>query len=167
MACRSEVEEAGLPAGQGSSVSAGGESNQFEKFEGIDLRSTLSAKDVLAIVCKYCRRNASQVGWARPDGGRECGECRNMIRCVIVGTPQQKKEQKNQLASKCADDAYHKFYMSDEGPLMKFKNAPIDVKRQMGKDVLEWKVSVVHDVGFLMREVRGVFWPTKVAGQYP
>lgn len=126
---------------------------------GTDIRGKFSASVLESWSCKFCRRTPLQVGWCRPDGGRECGECRNLLRSLFVGDKEQKHEQKSNLERKCKDNSFHSWFMSSEGPLGKFRSASRDEKRSMTSQILERKVSVVNQKGFLMREVRGVFWP--------
>ena len=71
-------------------------SEQFYSI-GCDLRGKFSEQQLLSSVCKFCRRNASQVGWARTDGGKECGECRNILRSLLVGSADQKGKQKTTI----------------------------------------------------------------------
>lgn len=84
------------------------------------------------------------------------------MRASAKGSALQKAEQKKDISSKCEDPAHKIWWNSDEGPLGKWSKMSLREKQAVTAEFVLKVVSKVHEQGFHMREVRGVFWPKSV-----
>jgi hypothetical protein len=111
-------------------------------------------------LCISTPRSAKESKWARADGGKECYDCRGLLRVICRGDSAAKKTQKEDLATKCKCKIYVTWYISPEGPLGKWLAANREQRATFESTLLVRVLSVIKECGFIGREVRGVFYHT-------
>ena len=120
--------------------------------------------------CKFCRRSAAACKWAR-DGnqGKQCADCRNLLRRCIHGTLAERTAKTSALEVECRTQDGHQHYMDTAlTPWLEMETGywrGQGLKKDFALTPMRTVIDKVCRDGLVMQKVRSVFWPCVIYQQ--
>ena len=123
--------------------------------------------DVANLHCKFCRRSPVDCKWAREGNqGKQCADCRNLLRRCIHGTLAERTAKLSSLELECRTQEGHQHYMDTAlTPWLQLEAGHLrgqGLKKHFALTPMRTMIEKVCQDGFVMEEVRGVFWPCAI-----